>query len=165
MGFLAKSKRSRDEFRLPQRSPETAPSVPAPSASPKAEDAAPRLSGADAAEMFYSFVTGQIATGRGLLIASPTVRAYEVEQRIVRAFDEGITEEGLASLLEEYRDAHGMPGESEGWTGEDVPLFYVSVKKHGRTLKGYTANRPAVRIITELWRRRSPETELDLVSL
>lgn len=166
MGLLVRRQEGKKAILLPKKKESPLPSAAhSHRAEGLAESPVPVLSGEDVAEALYAAVLASRARGEEVLLASPTVTAYESERLLVRALDEGTAEEVLASLLTQYLEAHRMTQQGEPWTGEDVRLYYVTVKKDGKTLTGYTANRLQVRILSELWKRRSREAELSLITL
>lgn len=166
MGLTARRKDVNTAVLLPRKKEAVLPSSQGfPRSEGLAEAQAPVLPGEAVADGLYAAVLASRVRGEELLLSSPSVRAYESERRLVRALDQGLAEELLPSLLEDYQDSHRMPSEGEAWTGDEVDLFYVTVKKDGRTVTGYTANRLQVRILAELWKRRSQDAELDLIPL
>ncbi len=54
---------------------------------------------------------------------------------------------------------------SEAWTGDDVPLFQLTIKINGERAENLACNRIQSWIIRELWLRKSPKAEIDTMNL
>ncbi len=108
--------------------------------------------------------------GDELLLSMPTVEAYESERALAAAIDKHSRGElpnaALERLSMRFINAHLRSNDSsEAWTGDDVPLFQLTIKITGERAENLTCNRIQSWIIRELWRRKSPEAEIDTMNL
>jgi hypothetical protein len=108
--------------------------------------------------------------GDELLLSMPTVEAYESERALVAAIDKHSRGElpnvALERLTTRFINAHLRSEDvSDQWTGNDVPLFQLTLKINGERAENLTCNRIQSWIIRELWLRKSPEAEIGLINL
>ncbi len=75
----------------------------------------------------------------GLLLSMPTVKAYKMELALVRGIAKNsrgeLSDESLRILTETYIAAHLRSEDvSDQWTGDDVPLLYLTLRLNGERL-------------------------------
>jgi hypothetical protein len=108
--------------------------------------------------------------GDDFLLNMPTVYAYETERALVEGVikhSEGkLTDAALKMLTEQFVEAHlRVNSASLAWTGDDVPLFHLTLKANGKWLENETCNLIQSWVLREFWLRQSPEAEIDIMNL
>jgi hypothetical protein len=108
--------------------------------------------------------------GDDFLLSMPTVKAYKTELALVRGIAKNsrgeLSDESLKTLTETFIAAHLRSEDvSDQWTGDDVPLFHLTVKRGGERLENVTCNQIQSWILREFWLRRSSEAEISVVNL
>jgi hypothetical protein len=106
----------------------------------------------------------------GLLLSMPTVKAYKTELALVRGIAKNshgeLSDESLRILTETYIAAHLRSEDvSDQWTGDDVPLLYLTLRLNGERLESVTCNKIQSWIVREYWLRQSPEAEFGAMDL
>jgi hypothetical protein len=108
--------------------------------------------------------------GDAFLLTMPTVYAHETECSLatgVSKHSKGkLTDAALKTLTEQFVEAHlHVNSVSLPWTGEDVPLFLLMLKTDGERADNLTCNEIQSWIIRELWLRKSPKAEINVMNL
>ncbi len=108
--------------------------------------------------------------GDDFLLNMPTVKAYKTELALVRGIAKNsrgeLSDESLKTLTETFIAAHLRSEDvSDQWTGDDVPLFHLTVKKGGERLENITCNQIQSWILREFWLRRSSKAEISVMNL
>jgi hypothetical protein len=108
--------------------------------------------------------------GDDFLLNMPTIYAYETERALVTGVSKhskgDLTDAALKMLTEQFVEAHLRENSvSLAWTGDDVPLFLLTVKRNGERLENITCNQIQSWIIREHWLRQTPEAEIDIMNL
>ncbi len=118
----------------------------------------------------YLFDAAKNHADGGLLLGMPTVRAYQAGKDLVAGVGkhsrDKLTDAQLKALGDRYINAHLRSEDvSDQWTGDDVPLFYLTLKIKGERAENLTCNEIQSWIIREFWLRKSPEAEFDTMNL
>jgi hypothetical protein len=118
----------------------------------------------------YLFDAAKNHADGGLLWGMPTVRAYQAGKDLVAGVGkhsrDKLTDAQLKSLGDRYINAHLRSEDvSDQWTGDDGPLFYLTLKINGERVENLTCNQIQAAITRELWLRKSPEAEFGLIDL
>ncbi len=105
-----------------------------------------------------------------LLLGMPTVRAYQAGKDLVAGVGkhsrDKLTDAQLKTLGDRYINAHLRSEDvSDRWTGDDVPLFYLTLRLNGERAENLTCNEIQSWIIREYWLRQSPEAQIDIMNL
>jgi hypothetical protein len=105
-----------------------------------------------------------------LLLGMPTVRAYESGRDLVVGVGKHskgkLTSAQLKAFTDRYINAHLRSKDvSDQWTGGDVPLFHLTVKRNGERLENITCNQIQSWILREFWLRQTPEAEISVMNL
>jgi hypothetical protein len=108
--------------------------------------------------------------GDDFLLTMPTVYAHETECSLatgVSKHSKGkLTDAALKTLTEQFVEAHLHANSvSLPWTGEDVPLFLLTLKLDDKRVEDVTCNQIQSWILREFWLRKSPEAEIILTNL
>jgi 5S rRNA maturation endonuclease (ribonuclease M5) len=108
--------------------------------------------------------------GDAFLLTMPTVYAYETECALVTGVSKHskgkLTDAALKTITDSFIDAHlHVNSVSMPWTGEDVPLFLLTLKLNGERVEDVTCNQIQAWILREFWLRRSPEAEISVMNL
>jgi phage/plasmid primase-like uncharacterized protein len=108
--------------------------------------------------------------GDAFLLTMPTVSAYETECALVTGVSKHskgkLTDAALKTLTEQFVEAHlRVNSVSLPWTGEDVPLFLLTLKMNGKRVEDVTCNQIQAWILREFWLRQSPEAEISVMNL
>jgi hypothetical protein len=119
----------------------------------------------------YLFAGAQkYEASKELLLNMPTLYAYDTERELcagVVSHSKGeLTDAALKTLTDRFIDAHLHANSvSLPWTGDDVPLFHITLKANGKRLESVTCNEIQAWIIREFWLRQSPEAEISVMNL
>jgi hypothetical protein len=125
----------------------------------------------DSGQLALDYVfAGAEKHGDELLLSMPTLEAYESECDLVAAIGKHSKGElpnaALERLTMRFINAHlRINGVSDAWTGKDVPLFHLTVRASGERVENLTCNEIQSWIIRELWLRRRPEAEINIINL
>jgi 5S rRNA maturation endonuclease (ribonuclease M5) len=108
--------------------------------------------------------------GDDFLLTMPTVYAYETECALVTGVGKHskseLTDAALKTLTTQFVDAHLHANSvSLPWTGDDVPLFHITLKANGKRLENETCNQIQSWILREFWLRQNPEAEFCVMDL
>jgi predicted RNA-binding Zn-ribbon protein involved in translation (DUF1610 family) len=108
--------------------------------------------------------------GDDFLLSMPTIYAYETECALVAGIAKHskgkLTDAALKMITEQFVEAHlHSSSVSMPWTGEDVPLFLLTLKLSGKRGEDVTCNQIQSWIIREYWLRQSPEAEISVMNL
>jgi hypothetical protein len=106
--------------------------------------------------------------GDDFLLNMPTVYAHDIERELcggVVSHSKGeLTDAALKTLTDRFIDAHlHVNSVSLPWTGDDVPLFHLTVKRNGERLGNTTCNQIQSWILREFWLRQSPKAEFGVM--
>ncbi len=104
------------------------------------------------------------------LLTMPTIYAYDTERELCAGVSKHskskLTDAALKMLCEQFVDAHlHVNSVSLPWTGDDVPLLYLTLRLNGERVENLTCNQIQCWIIREFWLRKSPEAEIGLIDL
>jgi hypothetical protein len=108
--------------------------------------------------------------GDDFLLTTPTIYAHETERALadgVSKHSKGkLTDAALKTLTTQFVDAHlHVNSVSLAWTGDDVPLFHLTVKSNGERLENVTCNKIQSWILREFWLRQTSEAEISVMNL
>jgi hypothetical protein len=108
--------------------------------------------------------------GDDFLLNMPTIYACETERALlvgVGKHSKGkLTDAALKMLTEQFVEAHlHVNSVSLAWTGDDVPLFHLTVKRNGERLENIACNLIQSWILREFWLRQTPEAEISVMNL
>ncbi len=118
----------------------------------------------------YLFDAAKSHADGGLLWGMPTVRACQVGKDLVAGVGQHsrgkLTGAQLKTLGDRYINAHLRSDDiSDAWTGKDVPLFHLTLRRNGERVDNITCNQIQSWILREFWLRQSPETEISVMNL
>jgi hypothetical protein len=104
------------------------------------------------------------------LLATPTVRAYKNEIELVAAVQKHqtgeLSDDGLTVAADRFINAHLRSSDAQAeWTGKDVPLFNLTLRRNGKRVDNITCNQIQSWILREFWLRQSSEAEISVMNL
>jgi hypothetical protein len=108
--------------------------------------------------------------GDDFLLNMSTLYAYQTEcdlvTGVIKHSKGDLTDAVLKTLTTQFVEAHlHVNSVSLAWTGDDVPLFHLTVKSNGERLENMTCNQIQSWIVREFWLRRSSEAEISVTNL
>jgi hypothetical protein len=108
--------------------------------------------------------------GDDFLLTMPTIYAYETECALVTGISKHskgkLTDAALKMLTEQFVEAHLHANSvSLPWTGDDVPLFHVTLKANGKWLENETCNQIQSWVLRQFWLRQNPQAEFGVMDL